>query len=87
MFDFDYDIFNFLTLQTPDIKSLDQMLQIQPDKRDMILSNMKEALLPLIDKYVETYMYMYVVFPGTQNLHWPLITEKYFQKVTFLENL
>lgn len=36
--------------QTPDMRCLDQMLMIQPDKKDMILSNMKEALLPLIDK-------------------------------------
>lgn len=40
----------FLMLQTPDIKSLDQLLLIQPDKKEMILSNMKEALLTLIDK-------------------------------------
>jgi len=37
-------------LQTPDIKNLDHMLRAQPDKMTMILGNMKEALLPLIDK-------------------------------------
>lgn len=45
-------VFLFLMLQTPDIKSLDQLLLIQPDKKEMILSNMKEALLTLIDKWV-----------------------------------
>lgn len=49
----------FLMLQTPDIKSLDQLLLIQPDKKEMILSNMKEALLTLIDKWV-----IHAVCPG-----------------------
>ncbi|KAJ8306342.1 hypothetical protein KUTeg_016887 [Tegillarca granosa] len=48
--------------RTPDIKSLDQMLQIQPDKRDMILSNMKEALLPLIDKSILVHSMVHRVF-------------------------
>lgn len=50
----------FLMLQTPDIKSLDQLLLIQPDKKEMILSNMKEALLTLIDKWV-----IHAVCPGS----------------------
>lgn len=45
--------FFFATLQTPSIASLDDFLKEQPDKKDMIMSNLKGTLLPLIDKYVK----------------------------------
>jgi hypothetical protein len=54
------------------MRCLDQMLMLQPDKKDMILSNMKEALLPLIDKYI-------------LGLFWPYNTLSYVkQKILIL---
>ncbi|XP_033737990.1 pumilio homolog 3-like [Pecten maximus] len=53
---------SFMLFKTPDVKSLDQMLLVQPDKRDMILSNMKDALLPLIEKEVLKHTMVHRVF-------------------------
>ncbi|XP_041360109.1 pumilio homolog 3-like [Gigantopelta aegis] len=43
-------------------KSLDQILTEQPDKKDMILSNMKEALLPLVDKEILIHSMIHRIF-------------------------
>jgi hypothetical protein len=36
--------------QTHTTRSLDDVLTEQPDKRDMIMHNLKDSLLPMIDK-------------------------------------
>ncbi|XP_062611509.1 pumilio homolog 3-like [Saccostrea cucullata] len=53
---------SFTLFKTPDIKSLDQLLLVQPDKKEMILSNMKEALLPLIDKTILGHSMVHKIF-------------------------
>ncbi|KAK3091659.1 hypothetical protein FSP39_021613 [Pinctada imbricata] len=53
---------SFTLFKTPDVKSLDQLLEMQPDKKDMILSNMKEALLPLIDKTILSHSMVHRLF-------------------------
>ena len=51
--------------QTPEERSLEQIMSRHPDKRDMILRNMKETLSVLVDKYVpsafriESYISLY----------------------------
>ncbi|XP_052095978.1 pumilio homolog 3-like [Mytilus californianus] len=53
---------SFILFKTPDMRCLDQMLMLQPDKKDMILSNMKEALLPLIDKTILVHSMVHRIF-------------------------
>jgi len=36
--------------QTSEVRNLDQIMKSSPEKRDSILSNMKEALAVLVDK-------------------------------------
>ena len=43
----------FFLLQTPEARTLDQIMQSSPEKRDSILSNMKEALAVTVEKYVD----------------------------------
>ncbi|XP_060575249.1 pumilio homolog 3-like [Ruditapes philippinarum] len=53
---------SFCLFKTPDIKCLGQIMLSQPDKRDMILRNMREALLPLIDKNILVHSMVHKVF-------------------------
>ncbi|XP_048763203.2 pumilio homolog 3-like isoform X2 [Ostrea edulis] len=53
---------SFTFFKTPDTRSLDQLLLVQPDKKEMILSNMKEALLPLIDKTILGHSMVHKIF-------------------------
>jgi pumilio family protein 6 len=41
---------SFALFKTNEIRTLDQLIASDPHKKDSILSNMKEALTPLIDK-------------------------------------
>lgn len=52
---------SFTVFKTPDIKCLSEIM-VQPDKREMILHNMKEALLPLIDKNILVHSMVHKVF-------------------------
>lgn len=53
---------SFCLFKTPDIKCLGQIMLSQPDKREMILRNMREALLPLIDKNILVHSMVHKVF-------------------------
>ncbi|KAK3606156.1 hypothetical protein CHS0354_010789 [Potamilus streckersoni] len=53
---------SFALFRTPDILTLDQIMINQPDKREMILRNMKEALLPLIDKNILLHSMVHRLF-------------------------
>ncbi|KAL3869283.1 hypothetical protein ACJMK2_041986 [Sinanodonta woodiana] len=53
---------SFALFRTPDILTLDQIMTSQPDKREMILRNMKEALLPLIDKNILLHSMVHKLF-------------------------
>ncbi|XP_071118685.1 pumilio homolog 3-like [Haliotis cracherodii] len=53
---------SFTLFKNHDTKSLEQIMLEQPDKKDMILSNMKEALLPLIDKDILAHSMVHKIF-------------------------
>ncbi|KAL4236270.1 hypothetical protein ACF0H5_004657 [Mactra antiquata] len=53
---------SFCLFKTPDIKCLGQIMLSQPDKREMILRNMREALMPLIDKNILVHSMVHKVF-------------------------
>ncbi|KAK6178621.1 hypothetical protein SNE40_011153 [Patella caerulea] len=53
---------SFVLFQTQTAKSLDQIIEEQPNKKEIILSNMKETLLSLIDKEVLLHSMVHRLF-------------------------
>lgn len=52
----------FTLLKTDDAKSLEDVLNLHPKKKDMILANMKETLVPLIEKNILTHSIIHRLF-------------------------
>ncbi|XP_064625200.1 pumilio homolog 3-like [Lineus longissimus] len=53
---------SFALFKTDEIRTLDQLIASDPNKKDSILGNMKEALLPLIDKNVLQHSIVHRIF-------------------------
>lgn len=52
----------FTLLKTEDAKTLEDVFNLHPKKKDMILANMKETLLPLIEKSILTHSIVHRLF-------------------------
>lgn len=53
---------SFALFKTGEVRSLEQIIESNPDKRDAILSNMKESLAILVEKTVLQYSIVHRVF-------------------------
>ncbi|XP_013407953.1 pumilio homolog 3 isoform X2 [Lingula anatina] len=53
---------SFALFKSPNVTTLEQILKEQPTRRDMILSNMKEAITPLVDKTVLSHTIVHRAF-------------------------
>ncbi|KAL8576511.1 hypothetical protein ACOMHN_003069 [Nucella lapillus] len=52
----------FAMFRNQTTQSLDDVLKEQPDKKDMIMNNLKESLLPLIDKQILSHSMVHKIF-------------------------
>ncbi|CAH1774282.1 unnamed protein product [Owenia fusiformis] len=53
---------SFALFKTPEIKTLEQIMTSEPTKRETILSNMRDALSPLIDKNILAHSLVHRIF-------------------------